>query len=90
MDDKSAMNHIANILDGTEWDSDTHERIASVVLATGRKLRTMDQDVIRVYVEGGIVSDVDGIPENTTVLILDTDSESLPQLSMQEYVSQET
>ena len=90
MDDESAMNHIANILDGTEWDSSTHEEIANVVCATGRKLRTMDQDVIRVYVEGGRVQDVSGIPENTTVKILDTDKEIIPNLSVVDYVSQET
>ena len=89
MDDQSAMSHIANILDGREWDSSVPSEIAHIVQATGRNIRSRDEEVIRVYVEGGAVHDVDGIPPGVTVVILDTDKDVIPNLSRQEYITEE-
>lgn len=42
-DDTLAMNLIHEIMDGTEWSSDTTAEIADVVKATGRVIREPDE-----------------------------------------------
>jgi hypothetical protein len=37
--DKEALDRIAAMLDGTEWDSDTMSRVADIVMSTGRTVR---------------------------------------------------
>lgn len=39
LDDKTAMDRICALLDGTEWDSDTASDIADIVQFTGRNVR---------------------------------------------------
>lgn len=41
--DKSAMDAIAALMDGKEWDSDTSSAIAELVRETGRHVRDPDE-----------------------------------------------
>jgi hypothetical protein len=42
--DKVALNTIADALSGKEWDADTTNFIARIVLKTGREVKDVDDD----------------------------------------------
>lgn len=41
--DESALDAIAALMDGKEWDSGTTSKIAEIVLETGRQIRDVDE-----------------------------------------------
>lgn len=42
--DESAMDAIARIMSGEEWDADTLDSIRDVVLSTGREIKDLDDE----------------------------------------------
>lgn len=51
LDDKTAMDRIHALLDGTEWDSDTVSEIADIIEFTGRDIRDPDDMIFEGLLE---------------------------------------
>ena len=71
MDNQSVLELIADAMDGKEWDGEVLEEIAVLLRSARFKIRDTNIDIIRITIQRGKIVDVQGVPDNTIVKVIE-------------------